>query len=115
MRLKGSYSKFLEGREAWLESEQRAQEGLRNRVRMRLSGCAAAKARATKAKARIDNAHELIARLEDSESRSRVATAGISFDATNRQTKRLIELDGVTIEIGGRRFCATSVSVSATA
>jgi ATP-binding cassette subfamily F protein uup len=105
MRLKGSYSKFLEGREAWLESEQRAQEGLRNRVRTEIEWLRRGpKARATKAKARIDNAHELIARLEDSESRSRVATAGISFDATNRQTKRLIELDGVTIELGGREI-----------
>jgi ATP-binding cassette subfamily F protein uup len=105
MRLKGSYSKFLEGREAWLESEQRAQEGLRNRVRTEIEWLRRGpKARATKAKARIDNANELIARLEDSESRSRVTTAGISFDATNRQTKRLIELDGVTVELGGREI-----------
>jgi ATP-binding cassette subfamily F protein uup len=105
MRLKGSYSKFLEGREVWLESEQRAQEGLRNRVRTEIEWLRRGpKARATKAKARIDYAHELIARLEDSEARSRVATAGISFDATNRQTKRLIELDGVTVELGGREI-----------
>ena len=105
MRLKGSYSKFLEGREAWLESEQRAQEGLRNRVRTEIEWLRRGpKARATKAKARIDNAHELIARLADSEARSSVTTAGISFDATNRQTKRLIELDGVTIELGGREI-----------
>ena len=105
LRLKGSYSKFLEGREAWLESEQRAQEGLRNRVRTEIEWLRRGpKARATKAKARIYNAHELIARLEDSESRSRVTTAGISFEATNRQTKRLIELDGVAVELGGREI-----------
>jgi ATP-binding cassette subfamily F protein uup len=103
LRVKGSYSKFLEGREAWLESEQRAQEGLRNRVRTEIEWLRRGpKARATKAKARIDNAHELIARLQDSESRSRVTTAGIAFEATNRQTKRLIDLDRVTIELGGR-------------
>jgi len=103
LRLKGTYSKFLEGREAWLESEQRAQDGLRNRVRTEIEWLRRGpKARATKAKARIDNAHELIAKLEDSESRSRTATAGISFEATNRQTKRLIELDGVTVGFGGR-------------
>jgi ABC transport system ATP-binding/permease protein len=103
LRVTGSYSKFLEGREAWLESEQRAQEGLRNRVRTEIEWLRRGpKARATKAKARIDNAHELIARLEDSEARSRIAIAGISFEATNRQTKRLIELDSVTIELGGR-------------
>jgi ATP-binding cassette subfamily F protein uup len=105
LRLKGSYSKFLEGRETWLESEQRAQEGLRNRVRTEIEWLRRGpKARATKAKARIDNAHELIARLEDSEARSRVTTAGISFDATSRQTKRLIELDGAAIELGGREI-----------
>jgi ATP-binding cassette subfamily F protein uup len=103
LRVKGSYSKFLEGREAWLESEQRAQEGLRNRVRTEIEWLRRGpKARATKAKARIDNAHELIARLQDSEARSRVTTAGIAFEATNRQTKRLIDLDRVTIELGGR-------------
>ena len=105
LRVKGTYSKFLEDREAWLEAEQRAQEGLRNRVRTEVEWLRRGpKARATKAKARIDNAHELIARLEDSESRSRTATAGIAFDATNRQTKRLIELDAVTIELGGREI-----------
>jgi ATP-binding cassette subfamily F protein uup len=105
LRLKGSYSKFLEGREAWMEAEQRAQEGLRNRVRTEIEWLRRGpKARATKAKARIDNAHELIARLQDSEARSRVATAGISFDATNRQTRRLIALDGCTVELGGREI-----------
>src|SRR5580658_4219258 len=105
LRLKGSYSKFLEGREAWLESEQRAQEGLRNRVRTEIEWLRRGpKARATKAKARIDNAHELIARLADSEARSSVTTAGISFDATNRQTKRLIELKEVSVELGGREI-----------
>jgi ATP-binding cassette subfamily F protein uup len=105
LRVKGSYSKFLEDREAWMESEQRAQEGLRNRVRTEVEWLRRGpKARATKAKARIDNANELIARLEDSEDRSRVATAGITFEASNRKTKRLIELDGVTVELGGREI-----------
>ncbi len=105
LRVKGSYSKFLEGREAWMESEQRAQDGLRNRVRIEVEWLRRGpKARATKAKARIDNANALIAKLEDSESRSRTATAGISFDATNRQTKRLIEIDSVAVTLGGREI-----------
>jgi ABC transport system ATP-binding/permease protein len=105
LRVKGNYSKFLEDREAWMEAEQRAQEGLRNRVRTEIEWLRRGpKARATKAKARIDNANELIARLEDSEARSRATAAGISFDATKRQTKRLIELDGVTVELGGREI-----------
>jgi ATP-binding cassette subfamily F protein uup len=105
LRVKGSYSKFLETREAYVEYQQRAQESLRNRVRTEIEWLRRGpKARATKAKARIDNAQALIAQLADSESRTRTATAGITFDATDRQTKRLIELDDVAVTLGDREI-----------
>jgi ABC transport system ATP-binding/permease protein len=105
LRVKGSYSRFLEEREAWLESEQRAQESLRNRVRTEIEWLRRGpKARATKAKARIDNANALIAQLQDSEARSRTVTAGIAFDATGRQTKRLIEAEGASVSLGDREI-----------
>ncbi|MGC2635621.1 MAG: ABC-F family ATP-binding cassette domain-containing protein [Acidobacteriaceae bacterium] len=103
LRVDGSYSKFLEAREDFVEWQQRAQESLRNRVRTEIEWLRRGpKARATKAKARIDNAHALIAHLQESESRSRTASVGIAFDSTERQTKRLIEADGVTVTLGGR-------------
>jgi ABC transport system ATP-binding/permease protein len=103
LRVQGSYSKFLEDREAYVEWQQRAQESLRNRVRVEMEWLRRGpKARATKAKARIDNANALIAALADSESRSRTATAGIAFDATGRQTKRLIEVENAAIAFGDR-------------
>ena len=105
LRVRGSYSKFLEGREAYLESQARMQEGLRNRVRTEIDWLRRGpKARATKAKARIDSAHELIGKLAEVDARSRVATAAISFDATDRQTKRLIELQHVSLAPGGREI-----------
>ncbi len=105
LRVKGSYSKFLEDREAWLESEHRAQESLRNRVRTEIEWLRRGpKARATKAKARIDNANALIAQLQDSESRSRSVASGISFDATQRQTKRLIETEDAAVTLGDREI-----------
>jgi ABC transport system ATP-binding/permease protein len=105
LRVKGSYSKFLETREAYVEYQQRAQESLRNRVRTEIEWLRRGpKARATKAKARIDNAQAMIAQLADSESRTRTATAGITFDATDRQTKRLIELDDVAVTLGDREI-----------
>ena len=101
LRVKGGYSKFLEEREAYAEWQQRAQESLRNRVRVEMEWLRRGpKARATKAKARIDNANALISELRDSESRSRTATAGIAFDATGRQTKRLIEVHQAAITLG---------------
>jgi ATP-binding cassette subfamily F protein uup len=105
LRVKGSYSKFLEVREAWLESERRGQESLRNRVRTEIEWLRRGpKARATKAKARIDNANALIAQLRDSESRSSTLTAGIAFDATQRQTKRLIEMENAAVNLGDREI-----------
>ncbi len=105
LRVKGSYSKFLEDREAWMEQEQRAQESLRNRVRTEVEWLRRGpKARTTKAKARIDTANALIAQLQDAEARSSSATAGITFDATQRQTKRLIEMEDAAVTLGVREI-----------
>jgi ATP-binding cassette subfamily F protein uup len=105
LRIQGSYSRFLEEREARLESEQRAQSSLRNRVRTEVEWLRRGpKARATKAKARIDKANTLIAELKDSESRSRSLTADIAFDATERQTKCLMEVKDAAIVLGDREI-----------
>src|SRR6202034_3750501 len=63
-----------------------------------------AKARTRKSKARIDKAGELIEELADLNIRTRSETAQIDFSATDRKTKRLIELQNVAYEIGGRRL-----------
>lgn len=103
LRVRGSYSRFLEEREAYVETQQRVAESLRNRVRTEVEWLRRGpKARATKAKARIDNAHALIGRLADVETRMRTATTALEFAGTDRQTKRLIELEGVTLALGGR-------------
>jgi ATP-binding cassette subfamily F protein uup len=114
LRVKGSYSRFLKERDAYVEWQQRAQESLRNRVKIEMEWLRRGpKARATKAKARIDNANSLIAELRDSESRSRTATAGIEFDATGRQTKRLIEVTNASVNLGDREILR-DVSVNLT-
>ncbi len=105
LRVKGSYSKFIEGRAAYLEAQSRLQDSLRNRVRIETEWLRRGpKARATKAKARIDNAHGLIAQLQDVESRSQTATAGIEFAATDRKTKRLFELENVSLSFGEQKI-----------
>ena len=105
LRVRGTYSKFLEGRELYMEAQSKMQEGLRNRVKTEIEWLRRGpKARATKAKARIDNAHELIGKLADVDSRTRTSTAGIEFNATERQTKRLIEFEDVSISLGGREI-----------
>ena len=105
LRVKGGYSRFLQEREAYVEWQQRAQESLRNRVRIEMEWLRRGpKARTTKAKARIDNANSLIAELRDSESRGRAGTAGIAFDATGRPTRRLVEMENAAVTLGGREI-----------
>ncbi len=92
----GNYSAFLEQKAEFLHAQAKRQSALENRVRTEVEWLRRGpKARATKAKARIDNAGGLIAELSDLKSRSQTASAGIDFAATGRKTKRLIHLEGV--------------------
>ncbi len=103
LRVKGTYSTFLEAKEAHLHAQGNRQEALANRVHTEIEWLRRGpKARTTKSKARIDKAHKMIGELADLNSRSRTLTAKIDFSASNRQTKQLIVLDGVSYSIGGR-------------
>jgi ABC transport system ATP-binding/permease protein len=115
LRVSGNYSEFLEKKEAFLLAQSKHQEALENRVRIEKEWLRRGpKARATKAKARINRANELIDELSQMDARSRTASAGIDFLATERQTKRLVELEDVSYTIGGRQlFSGLSFAVTA--
>ncbi len=99
-RVKGTFSRFLEEKQAYLESQSRQQESLRNRVRTEIEWLRRGpKARTTKSKARIDTANEMIGQLKAMDSRTTVNTAGIDFDASQRKTKRLVEFDNVALAV----------------
>ena len=103
LRVRGNYSSFLEAKEEHLHAQRNRQEALENRVHTEIEWLRRGpKARATKAKARIDKAHKMIGELAEMKTRSNTSTAQIDFSATNRQTKQLIELDGVSCAIGAR-------------
>ena len=103
LRVDGSYSRFLEEREDHLTAQQKLHESLRNTVKTEIEWLRRGpKARTTKSKARIDKAHEMIADLADRNSRAVTKTAGIDFAATERQTKRLIDMEGVSCVLGER-------------
>ncbi len=102
-RAEGNYSQFLELKDAFLHAQSKHQEALENRVRTELEWLRRGpKARATKSKARIDRAHELIGELSDLSSRSRTGSTGIDFAASDRRSKRLIDARGITYSIPGR-------------
>jgi len=103
LRVNGNYSAFLEKKEEFLHAQSRRQEALENLVHSEIEWLRrGAKARTRKSKARIDKAGELMGELAGLNARTRSATAQIDFSATDRKTKRLIELQDVTCEMGGR-------------
>jgi ATP-binding cassette subfamily F protein uup len=103
LRVAGSYSRFLEKKEEFLHAQSKRQEALENLVHREIEWLRrGAKARTRKSKARIDKAGELMGELADLNARSRSGTALIDFSATDRKTKRLIELENVSCEVGGR-------------
>jgi ATP-binding cassette subfamily F protein uup len=103
LRVAGNYSEFLVRKEEFLQAQERHQEALENRVRREIEWLRRGpKARTTKSKARIDKANELIGELSDLNARTRTATADIDFSATERKTKRLIELKSLSYAFGER-------------
>ena len=61
-----------------------------------------AKARTGKSKARIDDAGRLIRELDDLETRAVKGVTQIDFTATDRRTKRLLSVEAIAKELGGR-------------
>ena len=99
----GTYSDFLEAREAAQANQQSEQETLANLVRREIEWLRRGpKARTTKAKARIQNAGRLIDELDDVRSRNETRTASIDFTASERKTKRLWSGKGLGFDRGER-------------
>jgi ABC transport system ATP-binding/permease protein len=103
LRVEGNYTTFLEKKEEFLHAQSKRHEALENLVHDEIEWLRrGAKARTRKSKARIDKANELIADLADLNTRTRTSTAQIDFSASDRKTKRLIELEDVSYEIADR-------------
>ena len=101
LRVHGTYSAFLEKKEEFLHSQSLRQEALENLVHREIEWLRrGAKARTRKSKARIDKAGDLMSELADLNERTRSTSAQIDFSATDRKTKRLVELENVAYIIG---------------
>jgi ATP-binding cassette subfamily F protein uup len=100
-RTAGNYSEFLSRREEFLGVQAKRQEALKNKVATEVEWLRrGAKARTTKSKARIDAAGRLIGELADVSSRNQTSVAKLDFNASDRKTKKLIELVGIEKSFG---------------
>ena len=107
LRVTGNYSKLLEEKEAFLHAQAKHQEALENRVHREIEWLRRGpKARTSKSKARIDKAHQLIGELADLNARTRTASADIDFSATDRKTRRLIELEECQLRLSAAARCS---------
>ncbi len=103
LRVSGNYSAFLEAKEEYLHAQRNRQSALENRVRTEIDWLRRGpKARTTKSKARIDKAQELIGELADLNARTRIPAAQIDFSSSDRKTKQLLTLDGVSYSFAER-------------
>jgi ATP-binding cassette subfamily F protein uup len=100
----GPYSALLEAREAFLETQGQLEQTLANKARREIEWLRRGpKARATKAKARIDAAGALFKDLAATRQRNReTQRAAIDFSGTGRQTKRLVVAENLAKAYDGR-------------
>jgi ATP-binding cassette subfamily F protein uup len=100
---KGSYSDFLEQRDAALAAQADYQASLANRVRREVEWLRRGpKARTTKAKSRVDSAGQLIDELKSIEARREHGTAEIDFTSSGRRSKQLVTATQVGKSLGGK-------------
>jgi ATP-binding cassette subfamily F protein uup len=115
LQIDGNYSAFLEKRDIFLEQQQEQEERLANKVRRENEWLSRGpKARATKAKSRKDAAYRLQDELVVLKQRNRVGTlVDISFDGTDRKTKKLLVATGISKGFEGRTlFSALDLTLS---
>lgn len=104
----GNYSTFLERKQEFLAGQAEQQAALANRLRKETEWLRRMpKARTTKAQYRIDAAEKLKQDYSAVKQRNeRNRKLQIEFDATGRQTRRLIECSGIAKGIAGRTLFA---------
>ncbi len=102
-RVTGAYSDFLEKKGDFLKAQSSRQEALSNLVRREVEWLRrGAKARTSKSKARIDEAGRLMKDLADLDARTAKGVTSIDFTGTDRRTKRLVSVESISRDLGGR-------------
>ncbi|MEM6532786.1 MAG: ABC-F family ATP-binding cassette domain-containing protein [Myxococcota bacterium] len=103
LSVEGSYTDFLEKRDAVLSQQAAYEASLANRTRREIEWLRRGpKARTTKSRARVEAAGALVDELQKSRARSAVSKVEVDFSSTERKTKRLWICEGLRKSLGGR-------------
>jgi ATP-binding cassette subfamily F protein uup len=102
----GNYSEFLRRKAEFLDGQARQEQSLANQVREDLRWLSrGAQARRTKSKSRIDASYERMDQLAELRDRNAAPKAtDIDWEATGRQTQKLLVARAITKSFGGKRL-----------
>lgn len=99
----GNYTLFVEKREEFFSNQQEFERVLKSKVRGEVEWLRTSpKARTTKSTARIHSAGKLIDELAEVRARNKVQKAKIDFEATDRQTRKLLTVKNLSKSLGNR-------------
>ncbi len=99
----GSYSYFLSKKEEFIQGQLQQERSLATKMRRETEWLSqGAKARTTKSKSRIEQAHEIQKEHASLQMRNRKTTAKIDFGATERETRKLIAAKNLSKKLGER-------------
>jgi len=99
----GSYDLFLKRKEEFLEAQLERQRSLASKARREIEWLRQSpKARTSKSKARVDDAHELLDELSQVQQRNKKRLAGIDFTASERETRKLLVAKNLSKNLGER-------------
>jgi ATP-binding cassette subfamily F protein uup len=103
--IEGSYENFLIKKEEFLQGQLQHERSLASKARRETEWLRSnPKARTTKSRSRIDQAHELLEDLSDVRKRNQQHLAGIDFVASERDTRKLLVAKNISKQIGEREL-----------
>ena len=101
----GPYAEFLEKKEAFIQGQLAQERSLSSKARREVDWLRSnAKARTTKSQARTDQAHALLQDLADVRKRNQEKRAGIAFEGSERQTRKLLVAKNLGKQLGGKEL-----------
>ncbi len=99
----GSLHRFFERREQFLAAEAQREKGLASVVRGEVDWLSrSAPARTSKSRSRIEKANELIDELSAVQRRNTESKVSIQFDASERETRKLLSAKNLSKSLGGK-------------
>ena len=108
LKVEGNYSAFVEKREKCIHEQAKLETVLSNKVRREIEWLRRGpKARTSKARCRIDKAHQLgenLAAVKGRNAKNR--SIDIAFDTTHRKTKKLLDAQDLRKTLGGKLLFA---------